>query len=195
MAKGHVVVGPGQTIASDWGNTVWNQSVQTFASAADRTSQYPTPLDGAMSYLEDTDNLYVYSKGAWLIAAPGAVSFGASASVTIPANTDYGVGPMTVTESPWLISPLTDGIRIERSGHVILSCLFYIPSAVDRTGWAGLSGNPKLAVNWVGATPSVDRLSVGWIASITAPGDIFFGQRAGTSLGTTFAVKGLWFPK
>lgn len=70
MSRGRVRVGPGQGIASDWGNAVWDQSVQTFANAADRTNQYPNPTEGSMSYLEDRKLLYVYRSGAWQPVGP-----------------------------------------------------------------------------------------------------------------------------
>jgi hypothetical protein len=62
---GHQVVAPGQTVASDWGNHVWDQSVQCFASAADRDTQYPTPHAGAVCYTIDTGMIWVHRAGAW----------------------------------------------------------------------------------------------------------------------------------
>ncbi|MGY4645883.1 hypothetical protein [Cellulomonas sp. URHB0016] len=54
MATGRKTVVVGQVIDPvTWGNPLWDQSVQTFASAADRTAQFPAPLKGAKTYLED----------------------------------------------------------------------------------------------------------------------------------------------
>jgi hypothetical protein len=62
---GRLVVAPGQAIASTWGNTVFDQSVMTFASAADRDNQYPAPHEGSVCYLYDVGRKMVYSSGAW----------------------------------------------------------------------------------------------------------------------------------
>ena len=68
MATGRKTVAPGQTIASEWGNLVWDQSVQDFASAADRTTQFPAPKPGNMTWLEDVKRLEIWSGTAWLDA-------------------------------------------------------------------------------------------------------------------------------
>lgn len=74
MATGRKTVAPGQTIASDWGNLVWDQSVQTFANAAARTTQFPSPKPGAMSYLEDTKRLEIYTGSAWVGVGPNTIA-------------------------------------------------------------------------------------------------------------------------
>jgi hypothetical protein len=61
MATGRKTVVVGQVLDPDlWGNPLWDQSVQTFASAADRATQFPNPKMGAVSYLEDVKRLEVY---------------------------------------------------------------------------------------------------------------------------------------
>jgi hypothetical protein len=67
MATGRRQVAPGQVIASDWGNVVWDQSVQTFATAADRTTQFPAPKAGATSWLDDVKQLQTYTGTAWKV--------------------------------------------------------------------------------------------------------------------------------
>lgn len=81
-ATGRIVVAPGQTIESAaWGNPVWDHSVQCFASAADRTSQFPVPHEGAMTFLEDTHWLYVYAAGDWRVVRGGGVPHQMAAGV------------------------------------------------------------------------------------------------------------------
>ena len=75
MAIGRKTVAPGQVVSSDWGNTVWDQSVQVFASSADRATQYPNPHEGATSWLEDVKRLDVYAAGAWVYVGPSANAF------------------------------------------------------------------------------------------------------------------------
>jgi hypothetical protein len=67
MATGRKTVVVGQVIdPTTWGNPLWDQSVQTFASAADRTSQFPTPKQGAVVWLEDVKRLEFYNGTAWV---------------------------------------------------------------------------------------------------------------------------------
>jgi hypothetical protein len=49
-----------------WGNPLWDQSVQTFATAAARTSAFPAPLQGAVTWLEDVKRLQVWNGTAWV---------------------------------------------------------------------------------------------------------------------------------
>jgi len=66
MATGRKTVVVGQVIDPvAWGNPLWDQSVQTFASAADRTAQFAAPKQGAVTWLEDVKQLQVYNGTAW----------------------------------------------------------------------------------------------------------------------------------
>ena len=76
MATGRKTVAPGQVVASDWGNTVWDQSVQQFDSAAVRDTQFPAPLDGAMCYLADIKQIQVRVSGAWKVAGSDVTILG-----------------------------------------------------------------------------------------------------------------------
>jgi hypothetical protein len=62
---GNVQVAKGQVIASTWGNTLWNQSVQVFASTADRDNQFPNPPDGAQVYTAAEQAYWVRVAGVW----------------------------------------------------------------------------------------------------------------------------------
>lgn len=55
-----------QVIASAWGNQVRDQSVNYFTNAAQRTSTWTSPHEGAVSYLQDTDQLSYYNGSAWV---------------------------------------------------------------------------------------------------------------------------------
>jgi C1q domain len=92
---GRVVVSPGQTISSSaWGNPVWDQSVNVFASAADRDTQWPTPHDGAVCYTLDTRNLWLRRAGAWgAFGMPHACRVGRSNAYAMPATANQIVYP------------------------------------------------------------------------------------------------------
>ena len=107
---GRLVVAPGQTIASAWGNSVWDQSVNHFANAGDRANQWPAPNPGALSFRADAGVLEMWNGTAWVGLALGLVgtatltdgtsrtstSFAnaadlASVTVTIVANRRYAL--------------------------------------------------------------------------------------------------------
>ena len=117
---GRLQVGPGQTVDSDWGNTVFDQSVQVFASAADRNTQWPAPLVGAVSFLQDTQLLYLRTPGGWSAmrsaAVEGGVEVTASDAVSVAtgswggvqvgtAGASYGTGWRSDATSPIIDVP------------------------------------------------------------------------------------------
>lgn len=55
----------GQIILASWGNEIRDRAVMVFSSAAERTSQWPTPPVGALSWRNDILALEEYSGGAW----------------------------------------------------------------------------------------------------------------------------------
>lgn len=73
---GRIQVAPGQTVASSWGNLVWDQSVQQFASAADRDNQIPSAsrTPGMTVWLDDTKRLTTWTGTAWRDYAVGTSS-------------------------------------------------------------------------------------------------------------------------
>lgn len=96
---GRLVVAPGQTVSSAWGNTTFDQTVVCFANAADRTAQWPAPHEGSVSWLDDQKRLYSYTNGAWAVLLPRSSRFKIGRSATgIPANAYCDVGLPANTE-------------------------------------------------------------------------------------------------
>jgi hypothetical protein len=103
-ATGRVQVSPGQTISSaSWGNPVWDQSVNCFASPTDRDSQWPSPHDGSVCYTADLGFLWVRRAGVWRGLPTGVLAQASSV-----ANS-----PSTTTNVTWFSAPAvsTDGVR------------------------------------------------------------------------------------
>jgi hypothetical protein len=113
-----------EVLAVDFNSYVQNQVVAQFASAAQRSTQWPAPPVGACSHLADSPGvLWVFSAGAWrsyaaggllitaanntatnVPVAPSAIDLpGMTGSVTVPANrririqgnVQFGVGAGT----------------------------------------------------------------------------------------------------
>jgi hypothetical protein len=99
---GRIIVNPGDVIESAWGNATYDQTVQVYNSDADRTSQWPTPLPGAVSYLLDSASLWVRTAaGVWKGIPAGVLSTAtqtANSAVTSSATgvTWYTAPPFTI---------------------------------------------------------------------------------------------------
>jgi hypothetical protein len=87
---GRLTVAPNEEIASAWGNTVFDQSINQFASTADRDAQWPAPPDGALCYTAAETTLWLRRAGVWQTMI-----------VTIPAPPRYGMRtPAAAVTSP-----------------------------------------------------------------------------------------------
>jgi len=83
MAVGRKTVAPRQTITSQWGNWVWDQSVQAFADKAARQTQFPNPQLGACCTLDDHPNqLYQWNGTAWITRQFGVANVSTDANAT-----------------------------------------------------------------------------------------------------------------
>jgi streptogramin lyase len=72
MAVGRKTVAPRQTITSQWGNWVWDQSIQSFADKAARTTQFPAPQLGATCVLDDhPGQVYQWDGTQWMTRQSG----------------------------------------------------------------------------------------------------------------------------
>ena len=69
-ATGRLVTAPGQTIASAWGNTTYDQTTNVFTSAADRDAQWTAPKEGARCFLLDTHLQYIRHTAGWVVDQP-----------------------------------------------------------------------------------------------------------------------------
>jgi hypothetical protein len=77
--------------AADVNDFLMDQSLMTFAGTAARGSAIPTPVEGMLTYLDDSDIYESYSGSAWLPALP----MGAWQSYT-PTFTGFTLGDGTI---------------------------------------------------------------------------------------------------
>ena len=63
---------PGEILTAANLNVVSDQTVMVFDDAAARTAAIPSPIEGMVTYLKDTDNLEKYTTD-WVDAAPGKI--------------------------------------------------------------------------------------------------------------------------
>lgn len=186
MATGRKQVAPGQVIQSaEWGNPVWDQSVQCFANAADRANQWPQPHAGAVWYLADTRQWQ-----CWDGQAVATLPTGISQRLTNPAVTYstqsvwypmQGLAPL----SPFAANPLLP-VNASGSGVQIVIPGRYIAQATALFTVASLPRGIGVRLNAGGNTsqttgPSIDSQS--WMSS---PAELFDCVAGDTIEGVTY---------
>jgi hypothetical protein len=119
LATGRLSVNPGDEIQSVWGNTTFDQTMQCYASAADRDAQWAAPHDGALAYTVDTGTGWLRKAGAWVgftSRYPSTVA--RSTALTLPA-----------TASTWVIVPCNSVISDPGGLYNTTSGLYTCPIA------------------------------------------------------------------
>jgi len=61
--------------AADTNVYLMEQTVGTYDDVADRAAQVPSPTEGQVSYLKDTDSLESYTGSSWVAVGGGASGF------------------------------------------------------------------------------------------------------------------------
>lgn len=102
-ATGRLVVNPGDTILSTWGNTTYDQTVQTYLSTTDRDAQWPAPKDGAVAYTQDTGTVWVRRAGLWaqLAGPPPPVTSGSGVQSVTDATGEVWMAKVGVNGGAW----------------------------------------------------------------------------------------------
>jgi hypothetical protein len=117
-----IVVAPGGTIQSVWGNQTHDQGAISFATAAQRTSDWPAPQDGALSWLADSHTPWVYRGGGWKALPLGmlgaAIGPGTSIDVTT-AQTVVQVVASVVAGRRYRIFGVASGSQVTATGPIV----------------------------------------------------------------------------
>lgn len=92
------------TISSDWGNDIRDRTIQRYSSVANRTSEHASPAEGDLSYLEDSNTVWVYNGTAWVQLVPGPV---ATANIADVAVTTAKVADGAVTAAKLTLGWIT----------------------------------------------------------------------------------------
>ena len=173
VATGRVQVSPGQTISSaSWGNPIWDQSINVFADAPSRDSQWPTPHEGSECHTLDTGSPWVYRSGAWHGRPRGYVASGlgpASQTDTSGGTVVLSVAASLVAGRRYLVTGQTLASQVSATGN---------PSCVLADS-AGLINAPVRLFTQVGA-----------VANGALSGSAAFAILAAATASVTFTLTG-----
>lgn len=113
--------------ASDLNNYLMNQSVIVFADSTARTAALPTPTEGMVTYLEDTNNYQYWDSAAWvdLVEAPDL-------STLIPKSTVTTAGDLIVADGASSVTRLGVG-----ADDQVLTLVSGAPAWADAGGGGG----------------------------------------------------------
>lgn len=98
-------------------NALENRLVQRFASAIDRTARNPTPFEGELSYLLDTNQFEYYTGTTWVsFSASPVQAFNAvgGAALNNPTYTTVGISLVGVS----IVVPLSGQLRVDFSAFM-----------------------------------------------------------------------------
>jgi hypothetical protein len=180
MATGRKTVVVGQVIDPvACGNPLWDQSVQAFASDADRTTQFPTAQRklGAVTWLDDVKRLEVWDGALW---RPYGVefrtpTFGAG---IVPFSPDFANQLVRQGKVVWFTGAVTFPAGVATGAPVWTFPADWSPAAgqgVQLSGWLGAGGAARFQV-------------------VPALGNITFQASPGnaTGAGTYGFAQGMW---
>jgi hypothetical protein len=119
-------VNPAELIESSWGNTIRDHVVNTFATAAERTTAIPTPKAGMVTYLSTTDALEYWNGTTWRQVGVGQLAW----KITVADQTGIA---STATDIAGLSATVT--VPANRRLQLTASIAFH-KAAPDATGWA-----------------------------------------------------------
>jgi hypothetical protein len=133
LAAGRLHVNPGDNVASSWGNTVFDQSVNQFLSTADRDSQWPSPPDGALCYTAGEATLWARRSGTWTAVALSPAARGLLAY----AETQTAQSGIVTTTAD--LTGLSITFTLATSRHVeLVGDVAFTKAAADTAAWATL---------------------------------------------------------
>jgi hypothetical protein len=178
MATGRKTVVVGQTIdPNTWGNPLWDQSVQQFASDADRTAQFPLAQRklGAVTWLDDVKRLEVWDGAVW---RPDDTEY---------RDTTFGAGVVAFSADFAAGRLARVGKRVQFTGAVSFptGLAAGAPVWTFPADWSPPAGKGVHLTGWCGTAPA--RYQV-----LPTIGNITYQAGGTTGAGTYGFLQGWW---
>lgn len=165
----------GAPVLAAWHNSNRDRTITPFTNAAQRASQWPSPPDGALSYLEDQPGVvWYFDNAAW-----SAVGTSRRVGGTWDRNTDLSIVDLSFVDIPWNAETFdSDG--------------FLTPTSATLTIPAGGAGLYVAAVEVIPQfAATVNVLSVQPFIGATPQGEIWRGSSVAVSGVSNFVAT--WF--
>jgi hypothetical protein len=142
----------GNTIESAWGNSIRDRTVQRYATAAARTTAHPSPTEGDLSYLQDSNSLWYHNGTAWVPVGSQDVFGGVEqdAAVTVSGTTTVATLNLSIP-AHWLSWACfaTASFRVTPIGTATVSAFIRIDGTNTQsiqTSELGTGGTPMSLV-------------------------------------------------
>lgn len=174
--------------ASDVNGYLMEQSVMKFASAAARTTAIPSPSEAMVTYLDDTNLLYVYDGSGWVSFSPSGVAGSGAWNAFTPSLTNMTIGNGTLA-CYWI----QIGKTIHARGRLTWGSTTSVAGAISIGLPATASSNGSFTGSLTMRAGGVDYL--GYIAPTTTTIAVSAVGSAGTyanRVTTSATIPGTW---
>lgn len=114
-------VATSDTIEAAHMNNVKNRTVMRYTNTADRTTKIPTPVEGDIAYMEDTDEVYYYDGSSWDKLGPSDLTAGGGITITgtAPDNTIAHSDTSSVSDVSNPAGTVIEDMTFDTYGHVL----------------------------------------------------------------------------
>jgi hypothetical protein len=143
----------GNTITSSWGNAIRDRTVQRYATAAARTSGHPSPVEGDLSYLQDSNTLWYYNGTAWVPVGLPEVANAVEQDAAVPISGMTTVATVNLTIPAhwlsWACYATASFVVTPISGSPVATCLIVIDGTITQsiqTSALDMAGTPMALV-------------------------------------------------
>lgn len=120
MAREIADVAAAGTIESSWGNNIRNRAIMRYSSASARNSAVPSPGEGEVCYLEDTNTITVYTGSAWVAVDLDGHTH-VEADITNIGTHTHDARYYTETETDAWRDAAAEGVEVYRNSSWILT--------------------------------------------------------------------------
>lgn len=172
--------------AADVNGYLMSQAVMVFADAAARTTALTSPSEGMVTYLEDSNTLWVYDGSAWLaVGGPVTATGTTTTGVTITTGTwtdsdlSASITPRSTSSKVLVLVSQTTFMQVVATGNFLTSGWRLLRGA---TVIADPTGSTEVSLGYsIGGATEINTVNVQTIAYLDSPN---------TTASTTYKTQG-----